>query len=166
MDADPMIDDLIYHLDNKTFEYPDGSKPSLSGVHIRCDDHVDEIVDYDEATGNSFPVYQKAELGDADFELPLLVQFHISDDEITDFKWTDTTVGKPSDQEMAREKITPENPAIELYGRDSVYVPINPEGKMVGTFWFFRYRTEARKFTWKLHEGDNERTVSPAMGCR
>jgi hypothetical protein len=151
---------LIYHLDTKSFEFAEGKKPVLSAVHVRCDDFSDDWVTFG-SNGDPVSMFDSVELGPTDFEQPVGIQFQISDRTITDYKWTDTTVRQPSDEEKAREDLVSFEEKLDAYAGWTSAPP-----KTVGMFWYFRYRPDSRDFEWKLHDGDKEKLVSLSQGLR
>jgi hypothetical protein len=109
--GDPKIEDLIYHLDTRSFEY-DG-KPDLSVVHVRCG--LSNLMD-----GPGYPICGESisarvppVLHETDFETYLNVIFQISQwptiqdgdktgSELTnlDFMWTNLPDKNMSEDEI------------------------------------------------------------------
>lgn len=80
--GDPKIDDLIYHLDTRTFEYQ--GEPDLSVVHVRCELPKPPGLDDQQGSTGFNNGIAPAEpptltLNDTDFEQPLTVIFQISE---------------------------------------------------------------------------------------
>jgi len=141
INGDPKAD-LIYHLDSQRFEY-DG-EPDLSVVHVRCEARLRDAM----------PMSYRGELNlnDTDLEVPLNLQFFITDMQSTDYLWANTGPAKLTEAENAREEFKDD----PKYGRSgSDMQPNGPNGdhtRMVGKLSFLTSRAEPRKFSWALHK--------------
>jgi hypothetical protein len=179
---DPGVEDLIYDLGTRTYQYPPEAKPDLSVVHIRCvlpdaamvkdpglrtPDHPQPGPAYD-----TRPPY----LNGTDFEQGLEVIFKIADqtyanvsdmkDRInTDFVWDALPDKLMTEQDkiyedyvagLARDKYEWLKAAKDndsLVDEDMLNSQWYGE---VGIMIFSRSRAASREFMWSLHKTDED----------
>ena len=189
--GDPKIDDLIYHLDTRTFEYQ--GEPDLSVVHVRCELPIPpDLDDQQESIGLNNGIAPTKPptltLNETDFEQTLTVIFQISEwpnlvtETLTeqamkdglnqDFLWNALPDKMLSDEEKTYEDFYGLNAQM---GYEYLWKIANGteqwpaygrpvwtwEGE-VGRMVFARSRAAPRDFMWTLHNDEQiARKVSP-----
>lgn len=191
--GDPKIDDLIYHLDTRTYEYQ--GEPDLSVVHVRCElikppglDDQQDLTGLNNGIAPTDP--PTLTLNETDFEQPLTVIFQISEWPKTDtgalteqavkdgmnkdFLWTALPDKMLSDEEKAYEVYYGEGTQLDYNylwkianGTEAwpKYGPWPWTGE-VGRMTFARSREAPRDFMWTLHNDEQIARKVRANGCQ
>lgn len=171
-------------MDTRTFQY-DNNTSGLNLIHLRCDLPVDLQRDNPlkyglvapgtggSGRGNAYTEMDTPtppSMSDTDFEQPLDVQFYITEKGNFDWSWQDDADFKPSEEE-AKLEVPPDYSAgmISVQGKPTFGTDMNDpwsEGGqkknpqyLVGRYAFLKYRSEPRKFKWKMHKDDKAKQV-------
>lgn len=170
IDADPLVSEVTYQLDKKSFAFE--GKPVLSVVHVNCQLGPDEqhkliLTPVEDAEGyqkqlerDPLVIYDSGlhpELEPTDFERMVDIRFYVTDMTNTEYKWVDTTT--PSSSHWAEWY-----PLYETLSEDEI-VDMNgprkePSASVVGRQVFFAYQSEPKTFSWTLHKDDKEKKVN------
>jgi hypothetical protein len=162
LSGDPKIEDLIYHLDSRTFEYQ--GEPDLSVVHVRCSIPSLDAVKYYQSDGQTISDYDNYDtvyaavdptptfnLNETDFEQPVAIFFQLSEwpgkdggefteqivkDELNqDFLWSDLPDKLLSEEERNYEDYYSTSPQAEYDHLREIAKGTKPWVPYVGPPW-------------------------------